>query len=190
MMTLLLSVPAFGAALGQPPRKSMIGYAVGASRVSVDDPRGATEPAWALQPATLVYTARLMSGVRYWSEFYYYQAVLDAGTDRIGQDVERYGLRLSLQKSLPVSPRWINWFGAGIGLSRSNYTARHTVDEEGYLLERYPDRAENGATLLLNVASEWSLDRRWSLGVKLEQAIAMSGDAGGPLASLALLYRY
>jgi len=190
VVILCISFPAFGAALGQPKRTSMIGYAIGATQVSVDDPRGDTETAWALQPATLIYTARLMSGVRYWSELYYYTASLDAATDRIGQDVEQFGLQISLQKSLPVSPGWVTWFGAGIGVSQTSYTTRHTIDSEGYLLARYPDRSDTGAVLLLNVVSEWALDRNWGLGVKLEQAVAMAGDTGGSQGSLTLLYRY
>lgn len=168
----------------------MIGYAIGATQVSVDDPRGDTETSWALQPVTLLYTARLMSGVRYWSELYYHTAALDAAKDRIGQDVERFGLQISLQKSLPLMPGWVTWFGAGIGVSQTNYTTRHTIDNEGYLLTRYPDRSDTSAALLLNFVSEWSLDRSWNLGVKLEQAVAMAGDTGGSRGSLTLLYRY
>jgi len=190
VVILCISFPAFGAALGQPKRTSMIGYAVGVTHVSVDDPQGDTESVWALQPATLIYTARLMSGVRYWSELYYHAAVLDAVKDRIGQDVERFGFQVSLQKNLPVTPGWVTWFGAGIGVSQTNYTTRHTIDSEGYLLARYPDRSDTGAVLLLNVVSEWTLSRNWSLGIKLEQAVAMAGDAEGSQGSLALLYRY
>ncbi|HEX22162.1 MAG TPA: hypothetical protein ENH21_01885 [Chromatiales bacterium] len=168
----------------------MIGYAIGATQVSVDDPRGDTETVWALQPATLIYTARLMSGVRYWSELYYYTANLGAAMDRIGQDVEQFGLQVSLQKSLPVSPGWVTWFGAGIGVSQTNYTTRYTIDNEGYLLARYPDRSDTGAALLLNFVSEWSLSRNWSLGVKLEQAVAVAGDTEGSRGLLALFYRY
>jgi len=190
VVILCISFPAFGAALGQPKRTSMIGYAIGAAHVSVDDPQGDTEVAWALQPVTLIYTARLRSGVRYWSELYYHTAALDAVAKRIGQDVEQFGLQISLQKSLPLAPGWISWFGAGIGVSQTSYTTRHTIDNEGYLLARYPDRRDSGASLLLNVVSEWSLSRHWSLGIKLEQAVAMAGDAEGTRGSLALLYRY
>jgi len=190
VVILCISFPAFGAALGQPKRTSMIGYAIGVNQVSVDDPRGDTESVWVLQPVALLYTARLMSGVRYWSELYYHTAALDAAQDRVGQEVERFGLQVSLQKSLPVMPGWVAWVGAGLGVSRTRYTARHTIDSDGYLLARYPDRHDTGAALLLNVVSEWAVSQHWSLGVKLEQAVAMAGDAGGSRASLALLYRY
>lgn len=190
IMTLVASFPAFGAALGQPQRTSMIGYAIGGNQISVDDPDGETERSWALRPITLIYTARLVSGIRYWSELYYLAASLDAATDRIGQDVQQFGLQLSVQKSLPLNPRWIAWLGAGIAVSQTSYTSRHTVDSEGYLLEQFPDRRDTGTALLLNLVSEWSLSQNWNLGLKLEQAFAMSGDADGTRASLALLYRY
>jgi len=168
----------------------MIGYAVGTTQVSVDDPRGDTEKVWALQPLTLLYAARLMRGVRYWSEFYYDSAALDAAQGRVGQEVKRFGLQLSLQKSLPLMPGWVAWVGAGLGVSRARYTARHTIDSDGYLLARYPDRHNTSTTLLLNAASEWPVSQHWRLGVKLEQALAMAGDGGGSRASLTLLYRY
>ncbi len=168
----------------------MIGYAVGATQVSVDDPRGDTETVWAVQPLTLLYAARLMRSVRYWSELYYYSAALDVAQDRVGQEVKRFGLQVSLQKSLPVMPGWVAWVGAGLGVSQTHYTARHTIDSEGYLLARYPDRQDIGAALLLNATSEWPVSRHWSLGVKLEQAVAMAGDGDGSRASLTLLYRY
>ncbi len=190
VVILCVSFPAFGAALGQPKRTSKVGYAIGAAHVSVDDPLGDTESTWTFRPLMLIYTARLTSGVRYWTELSYHTAGLEAAKDRIGQDVEQFGFQISLQKSLPVMPGWITWFGTGIGVSQTNYTTRHTIDNEGYLLARYPDRSDTGAALLLNVVSEWALDRNWSLGVKLEHAVAMAGDTGGSRGSLTLLYRY
>ncbi len=168
----------------------MIGYGIGAAHVSVDDPQGDTDTAWALQPLTLIHAARLRSGVRYWSELYYQAAVLDAATNRIGQDVAQFGLQVSMQKHLPLMPGWVAWFGAGLGVSQTRYTTRHSIDSDGYLLARYPDRRDTGAALLLNVISEWAVSRHWHVAVKLEQAVAMAGDAGGSRGSLALLYRY
>ena len=190
VVALFISFPAFGAAIGQPQRTSMVGYSIGAGYVSVDDPLGDTERAWALQPATLIYTARLRSGLRYWSGLYYYKTSLDAATDRIGQEVEQFGLRLSVQKSLPVTSRMSTWVGAGIGVSQERFSLRHIVDNEGFLLKRYPDRRNTGVALILNFVGDWPVSRTWNMGIMLEQAITVAGDIGGTRGSLVVLYKY
>ena len=177
-LILFVSSSAYGAALGQPQRTSMLGYSLGATVISVDDSAGDTD------------AVRLWSSVRYWSEFYYYQATLDAGLNRIGQDARRYGMRFSLQKSLPVTPKWLTWLGAGVDISQAKYTTRHTVDDEGFLLETYPDRKETTAAGVINIVGEWSLTRVWTIGAKPEHSFPSNGHIKEPLAAVTLLYRY
>ncbi len=186
---LLATATTQAAALGQPVRQSMFGYGLGATSLSVDDPDGVTDETWAFVPLSLIYTARLASGIRYWSELDYLQTQLDASTTHIGQDVRQLGLRLSLQKSLPISPGWITWFGMGLGVRHDTYTARHTIDNEGFLRARFADRRETRAEAVLNFMSEWSLGRDWRFGLKLEQALATSSQAQ-TRGLLNLLYRY
>ena len=189
-LCLLLGVAgAQAAALGQPLRQSMVGYALGAVSVSVHDPDGETAETWAFQPVTLIYSARLASGIRYWSELDYFQTSLDASSTRVGQDVKQLGLRLSLQKSLPVSPAWVTWLGIGLGARHTAYSNRHTVDADGFLLARFADRRQTRAEAVLNFVSEWSLSRDWRLGLTLEQALA-ANTQGQTRGLLALLYRY
>lgn len=191
MLMLFVCSSTYGAALGQPQRTSMLGYGIGAAFVSVDDPAGSTDPSWALQPVTLVYTARLWSnGIRYWSELYYYKAVLDAGPTKIGQDAERYGMRFSLQKSLTIIPKLPIWFGAGIDISQERFTSRHTVDVDGFLITSYPDREETNLAGIVNIVSEWPLTRDWIIAAKLEQSIPGNGYITESLAAVTLLYRY
>lgn len=190
MLMLFASSSAYGAALGQAQRASMFGYSIGAALVSVDDPVGDTDTVWVLQPVTLIYTARLWSSVRYWSELYYYQATLEAGLNKVGQDVRRYGTRLSLQKSLRVSPKWLAWFGVGVDISQAKYTSRHSIDSDGFLLETFSDREEIAAAGVINILGEWSLNRDWFIGVKLEQSFPDKGHVKESLATVTLLYRY
>jgi len=125
MLMLVVSSSTYAEALGQPQRTSMVGYAIGAALVSVDDPAGGTEASSTPQPITLVYTARVWrSSLRYWSELYYYKTLLDASSTKIGQDVERYGMRLSLQKNLKIMPKFSAWFGAGLDISQEKFTTR------------------------------------------------------------------
>lgn len=191
VVLLFVSGSGYGAALGQPQRTSMLGYAIGVTQVNVDDPAGDTDTRWALHPLTLIYTARLWSnGIRYWSELYHYQTTLDPGPTKIGQDVERYGMRLSLQKSLPVTPGMTAWFGAGFDLSHTRYSTRHTVDDEGFLIRAYPDRDETGLAGILNMSSEWAITRDWMIGAKFEHSVPIDGQITESLLAMSLLYRY
>lgn len=191
MLISIVSSSTYGAAIGQPQRTSMLGYSIGAALVSVDDPAGGTEDTWTLQPITLVYTARVWrSSLRYWSELYYYKAMLDASSTKIGQDAERYGMRLSLQKRLRFIPTLTTWFGAGIDISQEKFTARHTVDSDGFLINAYPDREGANVAGVINVVSEWSLPRNWMIAAKLEQSIPTDGRITESQAAVTLLYRY
>lgn len=169
----------------------MVGYSIGAALVSVDDPAGSTESSWTLQPISLVYTARLWgNGARYWSEFYYYKAMLDASSTKIGQDAERYGMRLSLQKNLKIAPKFSAWLGAGIDISQENFMTRHTVDSDGFLIKAYPDREGTSVAGVVNAVSEWPLAHAWNIAAKLEHTIPIDGHITESLVSVILLYRY
>jgi hypothetical protein len=181
----ILAVP-----LGLPESTAKIGIAGGAALVSVDDPDGDTETTTGVQPFGLVYTDWFVGDIRYWTEAFYYAAELDASSDKIGQDVERYGVRFSLQKSFRIIQAWAPWFGLGLDVSKIDYTLRHTKDNEGFLLQRFDDRSETGVSLLVNVVSEWPVGQAWSVGLKLEQSVPLSGDTTDFLASGILLYRF
>jgi len=189
LLPVLVTHPVY-AALGLPENTAKLGYAMGSTYVSVDDPADNTAKEWALLPLTLIHTDWLIGDIRYWSELFYYKAVLNPAANNVGQNVEQYGFRASLQKSLRVTRLWAPWFGVGIGVSRVTYTTRHTIDSDGFLLAAYPDREQTSIALLLNIASEWPLARNWDIGVKLEQAIPVDGDISESSALIMLLYRY
>jgi hypothetical protein len=191
LIVLLLSIePLAAVPLGLPQSTAKIGYSAGFVWLSVDDPDGDTKTSIGAQPVGLIYTDWFIGDFRYWSELFYYSASLDASTNSIGQDVERYGVRFSMQKSFRVVEKWAPWLGLGLDVSQAKYTLRHTKDDEGYLAERYPDRDEMAVSLLVNAISEWSIARDWSVALKLEQSIPLSGDVTEFLVSGAVLYRY
>jgi len=178
------------APLGLPQSTGKIGYSIGTSNISLDDPDGATKDSWTAQPFNLIYTDWLIRDIRQWSEVYYYKTSLDADASNIGQNIERYGLRFSLQKTFRLTQTWSPWFGAGLDLSSSHFSTRHTKDSDGYLIEAFDDRNETGISLILNVLSEWSLQKDWTLGAKLEQSVPFGGDITEFTAALTILYRY
>lgn len=173
-----------------PESTAKIGYSAGFVAVSVDDPDGDTESATGGQPAGLIYTDWLFGDIRHWTELYYYGATLDASSNKIGQDVKRYGLRFSLQKSFRLIEKWAPWFGLGLDVSQAKYTVRYTKTDDGFLDQKFDDRDEVAVSLLVNAISEWSIARNWSVAVKLEQSVPLSSDVTEFLVSGAVLYRY
>ncbi|NOX91878.1 MAG: hypothetical protein GXP18_05355 [Gammaproteobacteria bacterium] len=189
LLAMLVARSAY-AALGLPKNTAKLGYATGTVYVSVDDPAGNTAKKWTPLPLTLIHTNWLIKDIRYWSELFYYKATLDPAANRVGQNVEQFGLRVSLQKSLRLTRLWAPWLGMGVGVSRVTYDTRHTVDSDGFLLAAWPDREQTSVVLLFNIVSEWPLTRNWDIGVKLEQAIPVDGDINESSALIMLLYRY
>jgi hypothetical protein len=182
--------PSAAVPLGMPESTAKIGYSAGYVVVSVDDPDGDTETATGGQPAGLVYTDWLFGDFRHWTELYYYGATLDASPNNIGQDVKRYGLRFSLQKSFRLIEKWAPWFGLGLDVSQAKYTVRYTKTDDGFLDQKFDDRDEVSVSLLVNAVSEWSIARDWSVALKLEQSIPLSSDVTEFLVSGTVLYRY
>lgn len=187
-----LLMPSYSTAapLGLPKNTGKIGYSIGTSNVSIDDPNGATTDEWAAQPFNLIYTDWLFRDIRQWTELYYYKTSLEADDSNIGQNIKRLGLRFSLQKTYRLTQSWSPWFGAGVDLSNNKYSTRHTKDSDGFLIESFDDRDETSFSLLLNVLSEWSLQKDWTVGAKLEQTIPVDGDITEFTAALTVLYRY
>jgi hypothetical protein len=178
------------AAIDMPENTARFGYALGMARLSIDDPDGATDTVTEVQPITFTYTNWLNGGYRYWSELYYQQTSLDASTTAIGQDIAQYGLRFSVQRNLPMGDNWTPWLGLGLDLSRSDYSKRHTVDSDGFLLERFSDRDETGLGLVINLVTEWGLRDDWYLSAKLEQIIPLGNGLKATSLSIGVLYSY
>lgn len=165
---LLVWAPAsFSAAIGEPEQTGRFGYALSAAIVSVEDPDGPADDESEIFPWNVVYTDRWVGGFRYWAEGFYQEFTLAPSTSFIGQDVERYGVRLSAQRKI----EWIEslqlWAGAGAILSRDSFSKRFTVDGDGFLASVYPDRDRNHLGIQLDLTSEWSLNRQWDIAGRL-----------------------
>jgi hypothetical protein len=192
MMALLglsLSGQVSAAAIGLPENTARFGYAVGISRLAVDDPDGSTKAAVDVQPITLIYTDWLPRGWRYWAEGYYIRATLDASVGDIGQQVSRIGARLAVQRNVQWG-KWSPWLGAGLDLSRNHYSKRYTVDSDGFLLNTYTDRSSTAVGITAHIVSEWALARDWDLSTKLEQVFPVNGGITETSLSVGVLYRY
>ncbi|WP_455223072.1 hypothetical protein [Kaarinaea lacus] len=192
LLAFLLWTPHYSIAapLGLPDNTAKIGYGAAYAYLQVDDPDGDTNPEWKVQPVNLIYSDWLFGDIKQWTEVYYFDTSLDAGSNDIGQNISSFGVRFSMQKSFRLTKSWSPWFGGGVSISSTKYSARHTRDSEGFLLQRFDDRDEFGVSVLLNFVSEWVLDQEWSLAAKLEQSIPLSDDITQFSAMAVLLYRY
>ncbi len=186
----LVSGNAFAAAIGMPEQAGRWGYSLGVAYATVDDPDAATRHDWALRPLNLVYTDTWRYDTRYWGELFYQESALDAAPGKIGQESRQLGARLSLQKSVLLSPAIVPWLGVGLQLSYDQFQKRHTVDSDGYLIGTYPDRDGLHATLLLNMVLERRISRDWGGALKLEQAVPLAEGVSELVISAVLLYRY
>ncbi len=170
--------------------RAEFGYLLGAGVMTLDDPDGATGAEFVLQPFALVYTARIRGSWRHWLELYYQQATFDASLGRIGEEMTRFGMRLSLQKYLMIAAGFTPRIGAGFDISRSNYANRYTVDSDGFLAGRFADRSGTDVNVLVNVLNEWAWSKNRSVHAKLEYLSPIGGEVSSLSASLAFLFRY
>ncbi|KAF0190457.1 MAG: hypothetical protein FD165_2690 [Gammaproteobacteria bacterium] len=194
LLTLVLAlagVPgsAHAAVIGEIERKTAgFGYVFGAGVMSVDDPDGATGDEFVVQPLALAYTRKLSGDLRYWLEPYYQAATFDASVDEIGQDLTRFGMRVSFQQYVVPAARFLPWIGAGLDIAHTQYTSRHTIDVDGYLANRFPDRSETGVNLLVNAQREWKLSGNRSVNARIEYLSPIGGDMSSLSVSLVYLF--
>lgn len=191
LFSLLLTVQVCHAgALGLPPNTARVGYGLGISYSTFDDPVSSTNKAWTKTPLEIIYTDWFIGGSRFWADISHSEAVVDPAREHVGQIVKIYGAGLSIQTTLRFFQGWSPWIGGGLKLNHIDYKKRHTIDEDGYLLERFGNARENNLGVILNVMGEGSLTRNVSLGGKIEQFFAF-GEANRVLSfNITALYRF
>ena len=190
LLGLLLNSTVLATAIGLPEENTArIGYLVGLTHFAVDDPDGPAESVVDMLPITLVYTNWLPRNWRYWAEAYYSATSLKGNAGDIQQDVSRVGVRFALQHHLHVG-RSSFWRGAGLDVSRNEYTSRYSVDNDGFLLNTYADRTDTAWGLNVQIISEWPVAKDWDLAAKFEHIFPLSGGITESTFSAGILYRY
>jgi len=178
------------AALGLPENTARLGYSLGVARLDIDDPAGVTASAYAIQPLKFIYSDWWRDGNRFWFELFYQQANFSAEENEVGQYVRRSGVNLLIQKNLAVNSFIRPWFGAGVGVSAAEYQKRYIADDEGYLLESFPDRKTGSLGILFSVANEWKISRDSTIGGSFLQRISLNNTMTESLLSVFFLVRY
>lgn len=181
---------ALGAAIGASESTARIGVGATLSKISVKDPNGDTRSKTELQPFNFVYTDDFSPDVRYWLEGFYQAATLAASSNQIGQDVERYGLRASLQRKLKLYPTFDLWGGLGVHAAMDDFSKRYTVDSEGYLLQRYGDRSSNHFGIHGELVAEWKFKPRWGIAAKAMYAVPFGDGVNDLSVGAFFLYSY
>jgi len=179
---------AHAAAIGEVERTDRFGYALSVAYLSVDDSDGDTEGEWEVLPLNFIYTNQWLGGFRYWVEGFYQETTLDASTNDVGQDVERYGLRLALQHRATMIEAIQLFGGIGLVLSKDDFTKRHTVDNDGFLKQSYSDQTDNNVGFQVDVMSEWEINRRWDIAARALYEVPITNGVEEFSVSLVLLY--
>lgn len=186
----LLMSNVYAAAIGEFSSSGRIGYAVATPVLFVNDPDGETQEAYTLLPFDFIYTNRWSGAQRFWTEVYYQENTLNPTTHEIGQAITRLGARFTLQSRLNLLLPGKPWFGVGLQIAQENYSLRHTIDEEGFLLEAYPDRDTLAVSMLMDAATEWRLSRRWDVGAKGMYALPINDGAAELSVAAVFLYSF
>ena len=166
----------------------LVGPSLGVAQLRVQDPDGPTQSQNRLTPgATLILG--LDTDTRMMVDVYHQTAHLNGTTQDIGQSVTSTGGHLIFQKQFPVTYQWHPWLGIGAGYAQESFTNRYTVDSQGYLANRYPDRSANPVSVVVNGTTDWTLNRSWRLGATVQYEYPLTSGIRELSVSLMALYR-
>ena len=171
-----LTKGAMASALGAPVSYEQVGIGVSLSWMSIDEPEGSADDPMVISPFNLVYTNKAFSDYNYWIEGFLQSETTDPSTSNVGQDVERLGIRASIISPVPTSKITGLWAGFGGYLARETYSTRHTVDNDGFLLESYEDRKETVIGIQAELMKTWSFRDEWDFALRSYYALPLMGD--------------
>ncbi len=184
----LFPLPVLAEAIGQPDLTIKIGLGTKITQVTINDPEGRTRRVSKTLPTSLYLTDRLNNSTNYLFELYTANYAFEASDDYVGSVVRQSGVRLSFQKNLVVHPYFSPWFGVGFDTSYSQFKKRHTVDDEGFLIARYPNESKLGVALLLNIMQKWTVTPAFDIAAKLEYSAPLNQSVSGFSAGVIFLF--
>lgn len=105
------------------------------------DPDGDTENIMAISPG-LKFSIDLASrGSRVFFTYDYLTAELHSSTVNIGQDISGSSLGAGYEHKFPISRNFKLWLGGALSYNQHDFTGRHLIDDDGYLVETFEDRS-------------------------------------------------
>ncbi len=187
---LIFATSAGAAALGVSENTARIGYGVGVAIMNVNDPQGGVEKETSAQLFQLVYSDRLRGKYRYWGEVFVDASTHEATETKIGQEVQRFGVRALAHRQFYVSDKSSMWVGGGLQFAQEKMTLRHTVDSSGFLEQTFGDRNNTSTALTLDIINEWHLTPRWDVAGRLRYSFALGDGIDDLATSVVFLYQF
>jgi len=185
----LLATSVGAVAIGGSENTARIGYEVGAGIINVNEPQGNVETDTSVQFLQLAYSDQWLQGYRYWGDVFVDSSEHSATETKIGQEMERFGVRAIVHRQLYLSNKYNLWAGGGFQLAQEKYTLRHQIDSDGFLVQSFSDRKRTSLALVLDMINEWQINTRWNIGGRLRYSFAFGDGADDLAASVVFLYR-
>src|SRR3990172_1734705 len=168
---------------------SRMGYGVSLRQLTVEDPDGDVPAKTDFVFLNLYYFDEYSRDTRYYVEFSLLDTDIDAEGNKIGQDIASTGIRTSFQKRLRLGRSFKPWVGAGAGIFQEEFTQRHTIDSDGFLLNTFPDRDSTHLVLSVDAGNEWQINDNFDLGVRLLYGLPLDDGTGGVSVTAILLFK-
>ena len=168
---------------------SEFGYTVYGSNLKINDPDGSTNSIGYFAPFNGFYADLLKRDLRYHVEAFTDSVILDAGVNHIGQKVKYQGIGISLQHRVRLLSEMKPWFGVGIDYVDIHYRERHTVDQGGFLDNRYPNSDEAVVNAVLNMAAYWEFTHSWDIGIAAKLSQSISTDMTSSNVGMSVRYK-
>jgi len=168
--------------------QSMFGYGVSVGEYQVNDPDGQTQPTSDDSIVHILYMNQMSRDKRWYAEYYQITVEYEAQANYIGQEVKTKGVNLAFQKRFSFTRSIRPWFGFGVNLTSNEFTKRHTVDEDGYLVQSYDDRSDETLSLLIDAAFDIDLTDDLSLDVRLQHTEPFSDSVISNTITFILFY--
>lgn len=158
----------YAAAIGQFEPTLRFGVGTKINRVSVNDDIGSSTTIMSNQSLSAYFTDWFVKDTRYLSEVYVANYAFKADVKHPGQVLSQQGLRFSVQTNPMTWRNFSPWIGGGLALANTSYRKRHTVDEDGYLLEEFENASKPGLSILVNIMEKLELTPNFQVAAKLE----------------------
>lgn len=177
------------AALGLPEFTAKFGFGTKISQVYVNDSQGHTAKVFAPQSTSIYVTDTLTKNSHYLAEAYIASYAFKAEGLRVGEIANQNGMRFSVQTNVRMNKYIAPWLGLGGDISYINFRKRHTIDDEGYLLDQYSDKSIPAVGFLVNVMEKWSVNPSFDIAAKLEYSVPITQTVNGLSGSIIFLFR-
>ena len=101
-----------------------------------------------------------------------------ASTMDIGEDVTRLSASASYQTMFRLSRDFKPWLGFGVGDATESYKNRYLLTGGGFSTPVSPsERSVNNVFGLVNVSTEWELNRQWNFGFHFQYELPFGEGA-------------